>query len=118
MTAPTSAGRGPSLRVLCGVVTRSMVRRSLLTALLVGGVLFGVNSGDTLARTGFTNALIVKLAITMLIPFVVSLSSSAATHLEIRAVGSRGAGCSNAIAEPSATGLLPDVAARDHRSKE
>jgi len=93
-----------------------MVRRSLLTALLVGGVLFGVNSGDTLARTGFTSALVVKLAVTMLIPFVVSLSSSAATLLEIRAVEARGAGCTNAVAEPSAPSPPPDLPTGHHGS--
>lgn len=93
--AAPRGGKRPGVRALCGAATPRMVRRSLLTAAVVGAILFGVNSGDTLARTGLTTALVLKFAATMMIPFVVSLASSAATHLELRAEGTRDATCTN-----------------------
>lgn len=118
MTAPTSARGRPSLHAPCDVVTGRMLRRSLLTALLVGGALFAVNLGDTLARTGWTCALLVKLTVTMLIPFVVSLSSSVATRLEIRASEARPAEAANVVADRDAAGFRPPSdATRHHRSQ-
>lgn len=64
-------------------VTPRMLRRALATSLVVGGLLFAVNSGDDVLESGMTAALAAKLAATMLIPFVVSITSSAMTHREI-----------------------------------
>lgn len=71
-------------------VTPRMLRRAVITALLVGGVLFAVNSGDAVARQGLTAVLAAKLGVTMLIPFVVSLTSSAMTRRELGATEGRG----------------------------
>lgn len=79
----------PSVVDLCRAVTWRMVRRSMLTALVVGGVLFAVNSADAVVRLGFTAGLVVKLGVTMLIPFIVSLSAAALTRLEVRAALTR-----------------------------
>ena len=95
-SAASAAGR-VSFRALCSTVTPGMVRRSQLTAVLVGSVLFGVNSGDAVVQTGFTGALTVKLVVTMLIPFLVSLSSAAATRLEIQAASTGGPACANSV---------------------
>lgn len=62
-----------------------MIRRSLATAVVVGGLLFGVNSGETVWRDGPTAALGARLLFTMLVPFVVSLVSAAATRAELEA---------------------------------
>lgn len=83
--SPMAAGRPITLGGLWNTIDARMIQRSVLTALVVGVVLFGVNSGDVLVRTGPTLALGIKLVATMLIPFAVSLFSSALTRMEIRA---------------------------------
>jgi len=88
-----SSASAPSVRALCAAVTPRLVRRSLLTAVLVGGILFAVNSAEAVGQLGFTGALTLKLVVTMLIPFVVSLASAAAARLEMRAARDAGAGC-------------------------
>lgn len=64
-------------------ITPRMLRRAVATAILVGGLLFTINSGDAVASQGLTAALATKLAVTMLIPFIVSISSSAMTMREL-----------------------------------
>ncbi|MBI2570600.1 MAG: nitrate/nitrite transporter NrtS [Candidatus Schekmanbacteria bacterium] len=60
-----------------------MIFRSLFTAVFVGGLLFAINSGGAIASAGFTGGLAIKLLLTMLIPFAVSLSSAALTRHEL-----------------------------------
>ena len=92
--APALPHRTPSLAVLCRAVTFRMVRRSAATAVVVGGLLFGINSGEALLRAGLTSGLVVKGLVTMAIPFLVSLTSAALTRLELRtALGGRDATC-------------------------
>ncbi len=71
--------------MLSRAVTRRMVRRSTATAVVVGGLLFAVNSGEALWREGPTATLGAKLLFTMLVPFVVSLVSAAAARVELEA---------------------------------
>ncbi|MBI2570349.1 MAG: nitrate/nitrite transporter NrtS [Candidatus Schekmanbacteria bacterium] len=80
---PREGGGIPPIADLCRVVTRRMILRSVLTAVAVGGLLFAINSGAAVAREGMTSGLATKLLLTMLIPFLVSLSSAAITRHEM-----------------------------------
>jgi membrane protein implicated in regulation of membrane protease activity len=62
-----------------------MLQRALATSALVGGVLFAVNSGGALLQQGFTASLFLKLTVTLVIPFAVSLTSAALTRRELEA---------------------------------
>lgn len=75
---------GPAGELREATVTQGMLRRALSTASLVGGALFLVNSGDALLRDGMTGALALKLSVTLVVPFVVSLTSAVLTARELR----------------------------------
>lgn len=63
-------------------VTAGMLRRSLLTALLVGLLLFAINQGAR-ALGPWDLDLALRLVATMLVPFVVSLVSAVFTRREL-----------------------------------
>jgi hypothetical protein len=53
-----------------------VVRRALLYALVVGSVLIAINHGDALLRDGLTLGRLLRMGLTVLVPYVVSTSSS------------------------------------------
>jgi hypothetical protein len=53
-----------------------MVRRSLLTALLVGTLLTAINQGDRIVRGDLSRGAAVKIALTYCVPFAVSTSGA------------------------------------------
>lgn len=57
---------------------RSVLRRALVSCLVVGVVLTIVNHGPQLLRGELTAARAVQIAITLLVPFIVSITSSVA----------------------------------------
>ena len=54
----------------------TVVRRGLMFSLVVGTVLVGVNHGDALLKGDTSLMRVVKIVVTMLIPFCVSTVSS------------------------------------------
>lgn len=69
--------RGGTLR--CGrhaLRYRPMLRRSLITALIVGTVLTGINQGDRIVHHGVTAEIVVKMLLTYCVPFAVSTSGA------------------------------------------
>ena len=57
---------------------RSVVRRALRTALLVGTVLIAINHGDALLHGDVDAARVFRICLTLLVPYGVSTSSSVA----------------------------------------
>jgi len=64
---------GGELRCLrCTLLLRSLLRRSLLTALFVGSVLTAINQGNILAGAEFPASLYWKIPLTYSVPFCVA----------------------------------------------
>ena len=64
---------GPILKCRrCAVRHRPMLRRSIAIALVVGTVLMIINQGDVLVGANWPAALIWKVPLTYLVPFVVA----------------------------------------------
>ena len=55
---------------------KSVVRRSLGYAVVVGAILVMINHGDTLLTDGFSRKLLLKIALTILVPYCVSTAAS------------------------------------------
>jgi hypothetical protein len=58
------------------------VRRGLAYAVVVGTILIAINHGDALLRGDVTVSRVIKMALTVAVPFVVSTLSSAAAARE------------------------------------
>jgi hypothetical protein len=56
----------------CAVRHRPMLRRSFRIALVVGTVLLAINQGDVLLSASWPRALVWKVPLTCLVPFVVA----------------------------------------------
>ena len=59
------------------------VRRALVTAALVGTVLVAINHGDALLRGDLGRGRLLRIALTVLVPYAVSTVSSASTRREL-----------------------------------
>lgn len=66
----TLAGESRCLR--CTLQHRPLLRRSALTALVVGTALVGINQGNVLAQGEFPAALAWKIPLTYAVPFFVA----------------------------------------------
>ncbi len=62
----------------------NVVRRALTTALIVGAILITINHGDALLRGDITADRLLKMGLTVLVPYLVSTTSSAGAILEFR----------------------------------
>lgn len=82
------------------LVTRPMLKRSLATAVIVGGILFTINHELAALRQPWSALLWRQLGMSMVIPFVVSLTSAVLTRRELLASAS--AAASRAHATPPA----------------
>ncbi|MGH7391559.1 MAG: nitrate/nitrite transporter NrtS [Candidatus Rokuibacteriota bacterium] len=64
---------GPSLHCrLCALRHEPLLRRSLGIAVIVGSVLTAINQGDTILSGHWQPALVWKIPLTYLVPFVVA----------------------------------------------
>jgi uncharacterized peroxidase-related enzyme len=63
-----------------------VVRRALLYAVVVGSVLVGINHGDTILRGDISGGRLLRIAFTVLVPYLVSTSSSVAAIRATRTV--------------------------------
>jgi len=57
---------------------RTILRRSVVTCLIVGAILTVINQGDRFLRGEFDGAMAWKIGLTFLVPFVVATISGAA----------------------------------------
>jgi hypothetical protein len=58
--------------LICALQYRPLLRRSALTALVVGTVLVAINQGSVLAEGAFPSALAWKIPLTYAVPFCVA----------------------------------------------
>ncbi|MGH9392310.1 MAG: nitrate/nitrite transporter NrtS, partial [Vicinamibacteria bacterium] len=61
----------------------AVVRRAIKYAIVVGAILVGINHGDALARGEITSGRILKMALTVLVPYTVSTLSSIGAMREL-----------------------------------
>ena len=57
---------------------RAILRRSIVTCLIVGALLTVINHGDQLLRGEFSSTMAWQIGLTFLVPFLVATSSAAA----------------------------------------
>ena len=65
-------------------LSRSVVRRATVTALVVGTILIVINHGDALLYGQMDTSRLSKIILTALVPYLVSPVSSASTLLSMR----------------------------------
>ena len=68
--------------ILC--CTKSIVKRACKTALIVGVILIAINHGDALLHGQLDANRLLKIGLTVLVPYTVSTVSSASTMMSIR----------------------------------
>jgi hypothetical protein len=72
-------------------LTGPVVRRAFAYAVVVGAILIAINHGDSIVRADVESGQLVKMALTVCVPYVVSTLSSVGALLESsRRDGSRG----------------------------
>lgn len=64
--------------------SRPVVRRAALSALVVGTVLILINHGEAVLHGNIDGPLILRMGLTVIVPYVVSTVSSVSTLLSIR----------------------------------
>lgn len=62
----------------------TVVRRALKTALIVGTILIAINHGDALIKGQLTIERLLKMGLTVLVPYLVSTTSSVGAIREMR----------------------------------
>jgi hypothetical protein len=81
----------------------SVRRRALGVAAVVGSILLAINHGDAILRGNFSPDRLVRMALTLIVPYLVSTFSSVGAILELQRTGQ----------EASATRPDPDPEALD-----
>ena len=64
--------------------SKSVIRRALLSALIVGAILIIINHGDALLRGQVDQDRVWKMLLTICVPYLVSTFSSVSTILQMR----------------------------------
>lgn len=62
----------------------AIMRRALKCAVVVGAILISINHGDALLRGDITTARLLKMGLTVIVPYLVSTFSSVGTIQELR----------------------------------
>ncbi len=68
---------------MTSLVTRPMLRRSLITSVVVGGILFTINHEWSALLSPWPPFFLRQLAFSLAIPFIVSLTSAVLTRREM-----------------------------------
>ena len=63
----------------------NVVRRALITAVIVGTVLVAINDGPAILSGNLSRRLIIQMCLTVLVPYIVSTVSSISTRRELGA---------------------------------
>ena len=75
--APGYRMRGGALRCFrCAVRYPAVLRRSLITALIVGTILTAINQGNRFLDGDITAAVLLRMGLTYCVPFIVSTSGA------------------------------------------
>jgi hypothetical protein len=69
-------------------LSRSVVRRALGYAVVVGAILISINHGDALLRGEIDSSRLLKMGLTVLVPYCVSTLSSVGALRAVRAEAS------------------------------
>jgi len=72
----------PEWLQLC--LSNSVIKRALLSTLLVGAILITINHGDALLRGQVDQDRVLKILLTICVPYLVSTFSSVSTILQMR----------------------------------
>lgn len=64
--------------------TRPVVRRATYSAIIVGAVLITINHGEALLQGDVDRARLLRMALTVAVPYIVSTVSSVITILDLR----------------------------------
>ncbi|MBI5565038.1 MAG: nitrate/nitrite transporter NrtS [Chloroflexi bacterium] len=64
--------------------SRSVVRRALASALIVGTILITINHGDAILRGQIDQDRVLKMILTVCVPYLVSTFSSVSTIRQMR----------------------------------
>lgn len=78
--SPAAAGARPGWLALA--TQRSVVRRALRTAALVGTLLIAINHGDAILAGAVDAGRLARMLLTLLVPYAVSTASSVAAMRE------------------------------------
>ena len=65
-------------------LSRSVMKRALLSALVVGAILITINHGDAILRGPIDQDRVMKMLLTICVPYLVSTFSSVSTLLQMR----------------------------------
>ena len=77
LTVPTSFGEW------CALVCKgSVVRRGLKFAVVVGAILIAINHGDAILAGELTRTNYIKMGVTVIVPYVVSVMSSVGAMMD------------------------------------
>lgn len=68
-------------------LSRGVVRRALVMAVIVGALLIAINHGDALLRGDLDGARLLKIGLTLLVPYCVSTVSSVGAMRGLRGAG-------------------------------
>ena len=84
---PNDSAKPPSLVMtwLRLSINPSTVRRAFLTALVVGFVLITINYGSIILAGKVTTECVIRMCLTVMVPYIVSTVSSVATRRELAA---------------------------------
>jgi hypothetical protein len=72
----------PDILALC--FSKSVVRRATYSAIIVGSILILINHADALLRGELDTLRLFRIALTMIVPYIVSTVSSVITIQEFR----------------------------------
>jgi len=74
----------PDILALC--FSRSVVRRATYSAIIVGSILILINHADAILRGELDHLRLFRMALTMIVPYVVSTVSSVITIQEVNRI--------------------------------
>jgi hypothetical protein len=64
--------------------TKPVIKRAALTALIVGTILIAINHGDALLRGQVDTTRLLKIVLTVFVPYIVSTTSSVSAILNMK----------------------------------
>jgi hypothetical protein len=65
-------------------VSKPVIRRAILSALIVGSILVMINHSDALLHGQFDRIRVFRIGLTVMVPYIVSTVSSASTIMSMR----------------------------------
>jgi hypothetical protein len=65
-------------------ISKPVIRRALLSALIVGSILVAINHGEALYHGQIDGIRLLRICLTVIVPYVVSTVSSVSTIISIR----------------------------------